>query len=116
MTNILQSTALLALVFIAVGAIVGFLRDDVFVGAFAGVLFFAFAMGFGALVDKMGKAGTMIATASAQNQAPGAESLHAQIRNATPIMKAACMEQGSACKQNSDCCQGLCNPRGKCGR
>lgn len=34
--------------------------------------------------------GTMAIAANAQNQAPGAGSLHAQIQNATPIHKAAC--------------------------
>ena len=35
--------------------------------------------------------GTMVVQASAQTQAPGAANIHAQIRNATPIVKqAAC--------------------------
>lgn len=35
----------------------------------------------------------------------------------SPLMQlAACVPQGSYCEKNSDCCQGACTPRGKCGR
>jgi hypothetical protein len=45
---------LLAVVFISVGAIIGFLKDYVFVSAFVGVLFFAFW--FWRVADRMGEA------------------------------------------------------------
>ncbi len=41
--------------------------------------------------------GTMAIAADAQTQAPGAASLHAQIRNSTPIEKAACRGWGPHC-------------------
>ncbi len=41
--------------------------------------------------------GGMVMSASAQNQAPGAAGLHAQIQNATPIHQAACNGWTGAC-------------------
>jgi len=43
--------------------------------------------------------GSVALTANAQTQAPGAASLHAQLHNATPIIKAACngMTGGHGC-------------------
>jgi hypothetical protein len=41
--------------------------------------------------------GATALTANAQTQTPGAAGLHAQIKNATPIEKAACRGFGSHC-------------------
>jgi hypothetical protein len=41
--------------------------------------------------------GGMAMSASAQNQAPGAARLHAQIQNATPIHQAACNGWTGSC-------------------
>jgi hypothetical protein len=41
--------------------------------------------------------GSMVFSASAQTQAPGAANFHAQLKNATPLKQAACRGWGPYC-------------------